>query len=524
MRTREYLLGSILVIGILLFSVLGQAYAAPPTPRVSAEPSVVQIIAADEGRGGRLILKWSGSGVLVSADGLILTNCQVAMPRLIWDDPEFDYDLLIVALADGPDQPPEAAYLAEVAQHDADLDLAVLRIVQTLDGSPVDASELQLPALPLGDSDALAAGDKLVILGYAGPTGEPVSSVTGSVTGFPSVRGIKGRAWIQTDARVEGGFSGGPAVNPEGEVVGIVAAGVATSADEVVHCRYTDETCSPAGGAIDTLRPVNLALPLIRAATSQLGPEPTPAPRPKPGRTPTPSPKPTPPPSAVKFGPITFAEGIDRKGNPVRPNTVFKSGISELYAFFDYEGMQDGWTFTVRWSIDGEVVVDDDSPWEGGESGTNYWARVYSTKGALPNGEYTLELFVEGEPVQSGSCTIGGKGPRPTPTPKRPQGDVEVYGYITDAETGRGIPGAYFAVLQPGVTVADFTGDEDQIYTLAETDRRGYYELPLPLVRGETYSMIIVAEGYRPIAEDDVYVPEDVESPVEVNVTLTRVR
>jgi hypothetical protein len=101
---------------------------------------------------------------------------------------------------------------------------------------------------------------------------------------------------------------------------------------------------------------------------------------------------------------------------------------------------------------------------------------------------------------------------------------VEVYGYITDAETGRGIPGAYFAVLQPGVTVADFTGDEDQIYTLAETDRRGYYELPLPLVRGETYSMIIVAKGYRPIAEDDVYVPEDVESPVEVNVTLRRVR
>ncbi len=756
MRTRGYLLVTVLLLGLLLFPALsmaqpdaygsGRGLAQQPKGPAQMEQSVVQIIAVDEGRGGKLLPKWSGTGTIISPDGLILTNSHVAMPRLIWDDPMFDYDLLIVALAASPDEPPEPTYLAEVAQYDASLDLAVLRIVQTLDGSPVNTKRLKLPAVSLGDSDTLATGDELEIFGYAGPAGEPVGSAVGSVAGFSSGRGIKGRAWIRTDAKVEGGYSGGPAVGQDGKLMGVVAAGAATSADEVVQCRYDEDTngdgvvdqndtCSATGGAIGTLRPINLALPLIKAATSAVGPEPTPVPQPQPTRKPPaveasvsrlifapdideyeqpvtvvealPSgaealylffdyegfedgaswqpllifdgetqedvwsagqweggsqgtwwvgitgdpelddgtyefvityegeelesatievggPEEEYPafshivfsgggeegyllPGGIKeievtfeyanmtrntawsyigyyqgeeiargegkpftrasgtaslplssetgfepgvyrlelyiedrlaatadclvgekgakelFGPITFAEGIDRRGNPVRPGTTFKSGIKELYAFFDYQGMQDGWEWGWQWSIDGEPLKLQNRTWQDGESGQNEWIRLRSDD-ALPEGEYQLDLFVEGEMVQSGTCTIAGRGPRPTPTPKPPEDGVEVYGRITDAETGRGIAGAYFVVLQPGITVADFEGDEADIYSIAQTDRKGNFKLPDPLVRGETYSIIVAAEGYRPIAEDDVYVSEDVESPVEVNVELRRAR
>ena len=755
MRTRGHLLVAILLVGLLLFPALTMAHPSAydnnlglsqrPKATEGIEQSVVQIIAADEGRGGRLIPKWSGSGVLISADGLILTNCQVAMPRLIWDDPIFDYDLLIVALASGPDQSPEAAFLAEVAQYDASLDLAVLQISQTLDGSPVDPKKLKLPALGLGDSDALATGDELEIFGYAGPAGEPVSSVSSTITGFSTGRGIKGRAWIRTDAKVEGGFSGGPAVSQDGKVMGVIATGAATNADEVLQCRYDEDTngdgvidendtCSATGGPVGTLRPINLALPLIKAATSALRPEPTPVPQPKPTRK-APAAKPSVsrlifapevddydqpvtvvealpsgseavylffdyenfedgaswqplliidgepqeevwsaepwkggpqgtwwigvtgkpelddgtyefiityegeelgsatievggpeeaypvfssivfsaeekegyllPASAKEvqatfeyhnmtrttpwsyiwyfqgeefesgdgrplsrasgttsltltsdqgfeagtyrlelyieqrlaatadfvlgggvegpaFGPITFAEGVDRNDNPVRPGTTFRSGIKKLYAFFDYQGMEDGWEFSWQWSLDGEPMPPNERTWEGGESG-NFWVSIEAQKGSLPEGEYQLDLFVEGELVQSGTCTIAGRRPRPTPAPP-PEG-VEVYGRITDADTGRGIYGAWFAVLQPGTTVDDFVnsgGDENLIYAWAATDRKGNYQLSELLVRGETYSFIIAAEGYIPIAEDDVFIPEDLESPFELNIELER--
>jgi hypothetical protein len=58
------------------------------------------------------------------------------------------------------------------------------------------------------------------------------------------------------------------------------------------------------------------------------------------------------------LGPITFAEGVDRQGNPVRPGTAFKSGLKELYAFFDYDGMQDGWGWSWNWYLDGKLLTE----------------------------------------------------------------------------------------------------------------------------------------------------------------------
>jgi len=222
------------------------------------------------------------------------------------------------------------------------------------------------------------------------------------------------------------------------------------------------------------------------------------------------------------FGPITFAEGVDRKGNPVRPGAAFDSGLKELYAFFDYDGMHDGWGWSWNWYLDGKLLTEARQTWEFGERGQNAWVRVRS-KDALADGRYGLYLFVEGEFAQYGECTVGGRGAEPLPEPA-PGDEVEVYGRITDAETKRGIPGALFLVLRPGITVDAFRWKEEQVYALAESDRRGYFELPARLRRGETYSWIIAAQGYKPILEDGIAIPADVASPYELNITLQRAK
>jgi len=63
---------------------------------------------------------------------------------------------------------------------------------------------------------------------------------------------------------------------------------------------------------------------------------------------------------------------------------------------------------------------------------------------------------------------------------------VEAHGRITDAESGQGIRGATFLVLQPGISVDAFRWSKDEVYAWAETDCRGYLELSARPQRGKS--------------------------------------
>ena len=76
-------------------------------------------------------------------------------------------------------------------------------------------------------------------------------------------------------------------------------------------------------------------------------------------------------------------------------------------------------------------------------------------------------------------------------------------------------------MLVPGVTVDGWDGTEEQIYTGAEADANGYFELPDPLERNEYYSIIVWAEGYLPVTGDNILVSDE-SSPLEVEVTLQK--
>lgn len=222
-------------------------------------------------------------------------------------------------------------------------------------------------------------------------------------------------------------------------------------------------------------------------------------------------------PSRPPLGPIAFATELDERGEAIDPATTLPAGIEELFYSCSYEGMQDGILVGERWLLNEEAIFATEYVWQEGEEGLHNGSLYTSMGNPLPDGIYTLELYVGGELVQSATVTIGSGTPPPTPTP--PAEGLMILGYILDADTGRGIPGAVYIVLDPGVTLDSWDGSDAQIYTWAETDSNGYFELPLPLERGQQYSIIVGAEGYMPIGEDNVRVSKE-PSPLEVEVYL----
>ncbi|MEW6718485.1 MAG: serine protease [Chloroflexota bacterium] len=233
--------------------------------------AVVQIIAMYEDS-GEMYIGWTGSGSIITPDGLILTNAHVVLP-----DKYFPVDALVVALTLDVNHPPEPTYYAEVVQADPDLDIAVIKITTDLDGNPVDRTMLDLPNVPIGDSDALQLGDNLTILGYPGIGGETITLTRGEVSGFTSDKKYGDRAFIKTSATIAGGNSGGLAANDRGEIIGIPTQLGYGGDDQYVDCRVLADTnrdgviddkdnCVPTGGFINALRPIKLALPLTEAA------------------------------------------------------------------------------------------------------------------------------------------------------------------------------------------------------------------------------------------------------------------
>ena len=196
-----------------------------------------------------------GSGTIISADGLILTNYHVVDTR--------DLDLpsnarvvegeLAIYITTRSDRPPTLTYLAEVAASAPERDLAVLRIVTTIRGDKVDWRSVKLPFLALGDPGKLEPGDPIYILGYPGIGGETVTFTQGVVSGFTSEAGLGDRAWIKTDATISGGNSGGTCLNDAGQLVAVptqVGRGGVEGKPEYVDCRPLADTKPQAGAGV----------------------------------------------------------------------------------------------------------------------------------------------------------------------------------------------------------------------------------------------------------------------------------
>ncbi|MBP6901613.1 MAG: trypsin-like peptidase domain-containing protein [Burkholderiaceae bacterium] len=149
------------------------------------------------GNGGGQAPSGVGSGVIVSPDGILLTNQHV-----IANAREIE-----VRLADGREA------RAEVLGSDPETDLAVLRI--RLD---------KLPAVALGRSDALQVGDAVLAIGNPFNVGQTVTAGIVSALGRTGLGLSTFESFIQTDAAINPGNSGGALVDAQGQLVGINTA------------------------------------------------------------------------------------------------------------------------------------------------------------------------------------------------------------------------------------------------------------------------------------------------------------
>lgn len=140
-----------------------------------------------------------GSGVIVGADGLVVSNYHVVGQATE----------IRVVLSD------RREFAAEVVLTDEESDLAVLQLQDARD----------LPALPLADSDGAQVGDLILAIGNPFGVGQTVSSGIVSGLARSGIAVGSGRGYfLQTDAPINPGNSGGALVNMAGELVGVNTA------------------------------------------------------------------------------------------------------------------------------------------------------------------------------------------------------------------------------------------------------------------------------------------------------------
>jgi len=162
-----------------------------------------------------------GSGFVIESSGVIVTNNHVIA----------DADEILVRFHD------DTALPAEIIGRDEKTDIAVLKV----------EPENSLPALTLGDSTKSRVGDWVVAIGN--PFGLGGSVTAGIISARQrDIRAGPYDAFIQTDASINRGNSGGPLINLQGEVIGIATA-----------------IFSPSGGSVGIgfAIPTSLAAPVI---------------------------------------------------------------------------------------------------------------------------------------------------------------------------------------------------------------------------------------------------------------------
>jgi serine protease Do len=151
--------------------------------------------------GGDMTAQSLGSGVIVSANGYILTNFHVVDKA----------DRIRVSLMG---EPATVSYPAKVIGTDRETDLAVIKIEV---GHP-------LPVAKLGNSDSMQVGDWVLAIGSPFGLKSTVTAGIVSAKGRNIVPGRQFQSFIQTDAAINPGNSGGPLVNMDSEVIGINTA------------------------------------------------------------------------------------------------------------------------------------------------------------------------------------------------------------------------------------------------------------------------------------------------------------
>lgn len=438
----------------------------------------------------------TGSGTIITADGLILTNAHVAKPTAgglavqhADPAPATDPAGLVIAIVGDEAQPPVPRYRATLVAVDGYLDAALIKIDRTLDGASVAPGSIQLPFLPVGDSDALHVGDKLTVVGFPGIGGNTISLSSGQVSGFLGDERLGARAWVKTDAVMSFGNSGGLAANAAGELVGVPTQGNGNDA-----------------GGFSEVRPSALIKPLIEATLA--------------GRPSLDSAYVVPSTGREAMVLDTWTDTISSCQASARVST-YPSGTRQVLALFNHTGMADGEDVVSRWSIDGEVVYRALGQIPAGTSAGGCLSIGISLDRGLPDGAYRVELFAgpDLKAMASAATSVGAAAGGGTPGGGTPGGTgTSLSGRVVDVDSGKPLPGAGVFLLAPGTDPRAWISapSKDTLAGVAETGADGRFTIG-GLTAGTSYPAIVAADGYLaaigtigPLGEGAVALKDDI--------------
>lgn len=168
----------------------------------------------------------SGSGTLLTDDGLLLTNYHVLTES---DGTTLTEEPIFIGVATEPDRAVTPLFRGTIERSAEAEDLALVQITSDLLGNPIP-DDMNFDTVPLGDADDVGLGDRVVILGFPGTTsiqagGASYLTLTEGVIGAILPRNGRRHDFI-TDATVNAGNSGGAALNADGELIGVPSSNV----------------------------------------------------------------------------------------------------------------------------------------------------------------------------------------------------------------------------------------------------------------------------------------------------------
>jgi putative serine protease PepD len=503
---KTWTLVALLMMGVGLGGVVRYVYAMPDQSKLTELlPASVYIISVDDN--GKPLAR--GSGSVIDKNGLILTNFHVVAN----DDMTAltnEKGICAVLITRDPRRSAVPTYLGKVIRYDSKVDLALVQVIADIKGNRLTSAP-SLPTMTVGDSDKLSPGDNLTIIGYPGLGQDSITVTTGRVSGYLSEKNGPVEL-IKTDAEINPGNSGGSAVNDAGELIGVPT--------------YTLEGKERIG-KIGLVRPINLAIPLMKNVSGQ-----TPDDRPR--RPSKPKDKDN---KGRKSGQTLSFTGFALSEEASEMVKEAPSGIQALYGIVEYSGMTQQTPCKYLWKLNGEVIPNTENesdtwPFDPGQGA----AMLYiSTQDQLPDGTYTLEMQA-GKQQLSADITVGSEGgPKRKSPPKNDQnnqddqgmdqGDqdnggqeeaapppprkkaprqspsaksVKLRGTVVSADTGEPIEGAAVIILAPGITwkSADLNNRE-HVFDVARSDADGVFETNRGLSMDDDYSIGFAAQGYQ---------------------------
>ena len=197
----------------------------------------------------------------------------------------------------------------------------------------------------------------------------------------------------------------------------------------------------------------------------------------------------------------------------------YPAGTVTLAAGINYQCIPKNTTIAIifyRGGTDSEPTASDKMrPKPSNEEGTLLGYFELEDMSPLPEGEWQVQWYANKTLISQGQVMVGGEVP---------DGEgVTAQGVILDGKTKKPIKKATFYVLRQDASIDDWISNgypEDAVYSSGQTDAKGGFVCDKKLARGQSYPVLATARGYRPSAQQDFFVAEDQEDPMELTIKL----